>query len=163
MSKLLTVLEQPRLNARTKLELVALLNLSLADTLDLAYQTKQAHWNVKGPTCHALHLLFDQLHVQLGSTVDELSERVVALGGQALGTGHAVGRASHLEEYPLNIRQGVVDVNALIDRYGDYTHRIRRAGRKAERLGDQPTADLYTSVSRAMDQALWLLTASGDD
>ena len=50
-------------------------------------------------------------------------------------------------------------MDALVDRYGDYTSRVRHAIKKAEKLGDQDTADLYTSVSRAMDKALWMLTA----
>jgi len=86
----------------------------------------------------------------------------VALGGQALGTIRAAGSASHLEEYPLDAKQSMVHVNALIDRYSDYTSRVRQAIRSAEKLGDQDTADLYTSVSRAMDKALWMLTASQD-
>ncbi len=160
MSKHPALLEHELFNEKTSVELVAMLNQSLADTLDLAYQTKQAHWNVKGSNFYGLHLLFDQLYIQLGTTVDDLAERAVALGGQAIGTIRAAGNASHLEEYPLDAKQSMVHVNALIDRYSDYTSRVRKAIRKAEKLGDQDTADLYTSVSRAMDKALWMLTAS---
>jgi len=162
MSKHPALLEHELFNSKTSLELVALLNQSLADTLDLAYQTKQAHWNVKGPNFYGLHLLFDQLYIQLGTTVDDLAERAVALGGQAMGTIRVAGNASQLEEYPLGAKQSMVHVNALIDRYSDYTSRVRQAIRMAEKLGDQDTADLYTSVSRAMDKALWMLTASQD-
>jgi starvation-inducible DNA-binding protein len=151
--------DHPVLDAKATEELVALLNQSLADTLDLAYQTKQAHWNVKGPNFYGLHLLFDQLYVQLAGYVDEFAERAVTLGGQAIGTIRAAGEVSHLDEYPLNAKKSMVHVNALVDRYGDYTSRMRHGIRKAEKLGDRDTADLYTSVSRAMDKALWMLTA----
>lgn len=160
MSKHSVLLEHELFNEKSSVELVALLNQSLADSLDLAYQTKQAHWNVKGPNFYGLHLLFDQLYIQLGVAVDDFAERAVALGGQAVGTVRAAGNASQLEEYPLDAKESMVHVNALIDRYSDYTHRVRNAIRKAEKLGDQDTADLYTSVSRAMDKALWMLTAS---
>ena len=46
MSKHHAPLERASLDGKALEELVALLNQSLADTLDLAYQTKQAHWNV---------------------------------------------------------------------------------------------------------------------
>jgi starvation-inducible DNA-binding protein len=163
MNKHTALLENELFKEKTSLELVALLNQSLADTLDLAYQTKQAHWNVKGPNFYGLHLLFDQLYIQLGVTVDDFAERAVALGGQAIGTIRAAANASHLEEYPLEARQSAAHVTALIDRYRDYTSRVRHAISKAEKLGDQDTADLYTSVSRAMDKALWMLTASQDE
>jgi starvation-inducible DNA-binding protein len=140
-------------------ELVAQLNQSLADTLDLAYQTKQAHWNVKGYNFYGLHLLFDSLYGQLSTYVDDFAERAVTIGGQALGTIRAAGAASQLEEYPLDAMDSRIHVDALVERFGEYTSRVRQAIRKAEKLGDQDTADLYTSVSRAMDKALWMLSA----
>lgn len=159
MSKHHAPLERASLDGKALEELVALLNQSLADTLDLAYQTKQAHWNVKGPNFYGLHLLFDELHIQLSTTVDDLAERAVTLGGQAIGTIRAAGNASDLQEYPLEAKKSMVHVNALVDRYSDYTHRVRQAIRKAEKLGDQVTAELYTSICGAMDKALWMLTA----
>ncbi|HEY3271971.1 MAG TPA: DNA starvation/stationary phase protection protein Dps [Geothrix sp.] len=144
---------------KTTDELVVLLNQTLADTLDLAYQTKQAHWNVKGYNFYGLHLLFDNLYGQLTTYVDDFAERAVTIGGQALGTVRSAGRRSQLDEYPLDAQGSKVHVDALVDRYGEYTSRVRQAIRKAEKLGDQDTADLYTSVSRAMDKALWMLTA----
>jgi len=144
-------------------DLVAMLNQSLADTLDLAYQTKQAHWNVKGLNFYSLHLLFDQLYTQLATFVDDFAERAVTLGGQAQGTIRAAGAASSLSEYPLDARDSKTHVCALVERYGKYTGRIRKAIHKADHLGDQDTADLYTTVSRAMDKALWMLSSHQED
>jgi len=151
--------EHELFDSKTTGELVELLTHSLADTLDLAYQTKQAHWNVKGQNFYGLHLLFDQLYVQLSTGVDDFAERAVALGGQAFGTIRAAADASHLTEYPLDAKDSRIHVDALVDRYGEYASRIRKAIRKSAQLGDQDTADLYTSVSRAMDKALWMLRA----
>lgn len=146
-------------DAQMSASLVALLNQTLADALDLAYQTKQAHWNVKGFNFYGLHLLFDDLHAQLVIFIDQLAERVVAIGGQAMGTIRIAGKTSHLEEYPLDAHDSKAHVNALVDRFGDFGSRVRSDIAKAEKLGDKDTADLYTNVSRATDKALWLLTA----
>ena len=159
MSKHTTPPGNVMFDERTTSELVAMLNQSLADSLDLAYQTKQAHWNVKGYNFYGLHLLFDDLHGQLATYVDDFAERAVTIGGQALGTVRVAGATSELDEYPLDALDSKTHVNALVDRYGEYTSRVRHAIRTAEKLGDQDTADLYTSVSRAMDKALWMLTA----
>jgi len=140
-------------------ELVALLNQTLADTLDLAYQTKQAHWNVKGFNFYGLHLLFDELHLQLAKFVDDFAERSVAIGGQALGTIRAAVDTSGIAEYPIHATDSRAHVDALVDRFGEYASRIRHATKKAEKLGDPVTADLYISVCRAIDKALWMLTA----
>jgi starvation-inducible DNA-binding protein len=159
MSRHIILADHVMFDAKTTKDLVALLNQSLADTLDLAYQTKQAHWNVKGLNFYGLHLLFDTLYDQLSGYVDDFAERAVTMGGQALGTIRAAGSASSLAEYPLDALDSKIHVDSLVDRYGDYTGRMRKAIRKAEQLGDQDTADLYTSVSRAMDKALWMLRA----
>src|SRR5436190_14744393 len=67
-------------------ELNALLNQRLADVLDLQLQLKQAHWNVKGPHFIGLHELFDKISEEVESYSDSIAERVVQLGGIALGT-----------------------------------------------------------------------------
>ena len=159
MTKRHAVSERVMFDEKTTSELVAMLNQSLADSLDLAYQTKQAHWNVKGYNFYGLHLLFDDLYGQLAAHVDDFAERAVSIGGLALGTVRVASSTSRLDEYPLDALESRVHVDALVDRYGDYTSRVRHAIKKAEKLGDQDTADLYTSVSRAMDKALWMLTA----
>src|SRR6476620_12591424 len=72
--------------AENRAKLVSLLNQQLADTFDLMSQTKFAHWNVKGPNFYQLHKLFDELAEGLEEHVDEIAERVTALGGVATGT-----------------------------------------------------------------------------
>jgi starvation-inducible DNA-binding protein len=85
--------------------MVDLLNQHLADAVDLVYQAKQAHWNVKGPSFIALHQLFDVLLEEIEEHVDNLAERAVALGGTACGTVRVAAGRSRLAEYPLTWRQ----------------------------------------------------------
>ena len=54
--------------------------------IDLFNQTKHGHWNVRGPSFIALHELFDDVGERVEKHCDELTERVVALGGSAAGT-----------------------------------------------------------------------------
>ena len=66
------------LSAKVRGRMADLLNLRLAGAIDLYLQTKQAHWNVKGPTFIALHELFDKLGEELEDYIDDIAERVVA-------------------------------------------------------------------------------------
>src|SRR5262249_23098958 len=88
------------LSEGVRVKVIQLLNERLADCIDLQTQTKQAHWNVKGPNFIALHELFDQINGAVEEYVDELAERAVQLGGVAEGTARIVARRSSLAEYP---------------------------------------------------------------
>src|SRR5688500_12486224 len=70
----------------TRAKVCDLLNRLPAASFDLFSQTKQAHWNVKGRDFIQLHKLFDELAETLEGPIDEVAERVTALGGIAKGT-----------------------------------------------------------------------------
>ncbi len=138
---------------------INILSQTLASTLDLKTQAKQAHWNVKGLDFLQLHELFDELAGELEAYVDLVAERITALGGTALGTARIAAAASILPEYPLDIADGVAHVTALADRFAAYGQHLRRAIHQTDELGDADTADLYTEISRTIDKRLWFLEA----
>src|SRR5213594_2145149 len=111
----------------TRGQVIDLLNQRLADAIDLQLQSKQAHWNVKGPQFIALHKLFDEIYDAVQEYVDLLAERVVQLGGVAEGTGAVVAERSELPEYPLTISTGEEHVWALSSALSNFGERIRRA------------------------------------
>src|SRR6059058_239065 len=97
----------------TRGQVIDLLNQRLADAIDLQLQSKQAHWNVKGPQFIALHKLFDEIHAAADEYVDLLAERIVQLGGVAEGVTAIVAERSELPQYPINISSGEEHVWAL--------------------------------------------------
>ena len=142
-----------------RVKAIAILNQTLAATLDLKTQTKQAHWNVKGMDFYQLHELFDEMATELEEYVDMVAERVTALGGTALGTARIAASKSILSEYDLDAVSGAEHVTVLADRYGAYAKHVREAIDQTEELGDADTADLYTEISRTIDKRLWFLEA----
>jgi hypothetical protein len=86
------------LSEGTRAKVVELLNARLADCIDLQTQTKQAHWNVKGPNFIALHELFDKINEEVEDNVDDIAERAVQLGGVAEGTARMVAKRSSLAD-----------------------------------------------------------------
>jgi starvation-inducible DNA-binding protein len=144
-------------DARTKL--ISLLNQQLADTLDLMAQTKFSHWNVKGSNFIGLHKLFDELAERVEEYVDTIAERATALGGVAMGTIRQAAAMSRTSEFPAGtFRSGDV-VAALADRYAAVGKSSREAIDAANQLSDADTADLFTEVSRGIDQSLYFLEA----
>ena len=117
MPKQKTVTTHNDLDQATREQVIGLLNQQLADTFDLFSQTKQAHWNIKGPQFYQLHLLYDTLAEGVEGYVDEIAERATALGGVALGTARMAAANTRLPEYPAGPTESLESVQCLVDRY----------------------------------------------
>jgi starvation-inducible DNA-binding protein len=144
---------------QTRVQLCDLLNQRLADALDLQTQMKQAHWNVKGPNFIGLHELFDDIDEAVEEYVDLIAERVVQLGGIALGTARVAAARSRLEEYPLDIAEGSAHVTAVSKALSTFGADARKTIDEAAAFGDADTADIFTEVSRGIDKWLWFVEA----
>ncbi len=136
-----------------------LLNISLAATLDLWTQLKQAHWNVKGQNFYQLHLLFDELATTTYEFIDEIAERITALAGFAQGTARQSAQNSFLPEYPSLPISEKEHIQAVAERLAAYVKHIREGIAKTDQLDDQATNDLYIEIARAIDQKLWFVEA----
>ena len=147
------------LSAKTRTKVVAVLNARLADAIDLQFQAKQAHWNVKGPNFIALHELFDRIAGDLGGHVDDMAERITALGGTAEGTLQAVAGRSKLPVYPVDLTEGRAHLEALAGALARFGKSVRKAIDETGKVGDADTSDLFTGVSRDADKNLWLVEA----
>jgi starvation-inducible DNA-binding protein len=140
-----------------RIEAIALLNQRLADCIDLQAQSKQAHWNVKGPSFIALHKLFDEVNEAAGEYADLLAERVVQLGGVAEGTVGVVTERSTLVDYPLGLTTGAEHVAALSDALAGFGRTVRVGIEEMNELEDAASADILTEISRGVDKWLWFV------
>jgi starvation-inducible DNA-binding protein len=145
------------LDAEPRQAIVDLLNQNLATLADLFSQTKHAHWNVKGPQFWSLHKLFDELAEKVEEHVDEVAERLTALGGAAKGTMRMAAQSTKLAEFPEGIHVGIDVVKALSDAFGVAANETRNGIVRADEIGDANTADLFTQISRDLDQSLYFL------
>ncbi|RIH90605.1 DNA protection during starvation protein [Calidithermus terrae] len=138
---------------------VNLLAPYLASAVDLHWQAKQAHWNVKGPNFIGLHELFDRVAEAVDGWADLLAERVVQLGGVAEGTVQVAAGRSALPAYPLDILRWSDHVEALSSSLAAFGRLVREGIDQAGELGDQDTADLCTEISREVDKFVWFVEA----
>ena len=138
---------------------IALLNIQLANTFDLFSQTKQAHWNVKGPNFYQLHEQYDDLAAGLLVHVDAIAERVNALGGFVKGTARMAAGASELEDYAQDAVLDTANIEALAKVYAKAAESTRKAADEAEKQKDMVTNDLLIGVAHDLDKYLWFLEA----
>ena len=145
--------------ATTRVACCQILNETLAATLDLWTQLKQAHWNVKGPHFYQTHLLFDEVATTVYEYIDMIAERITALAGIANGTARQSAQNSFLPEYPTIPISHKEHLQAVADRLSVYVKHIRSGITKTADLDDQATNDLYIEIARAIDQKLWFIEA----
>lgn len=148
------------LASNTKSQIAGLLNARLADGIDLALLTKQAHWNLKGPGFIGIHTMLDTFRGDLDVHVDTVAERIAQLGGIAFGTTQTTASSSSLKPYPTDIVAVKEHLAALIERYAEAANLVREAIEASDEAGDAGTADLLTAYSRMLDKALWFLQSN---
>lgn len=147
------------LPADVRAKMIQLCNVRLADCIDLQTQTKQAHWNVRGPHFWGLHKLFDKVNEAVEEYVDLIAERAAQLGGEVEGTVRMVSTRTNLPEFPKGIHGGIDTVKALTIALSAFGKLAREAIDTADDAEDADTADMFTEVSRGIDQWLWFVEA----
>ena len=142
-----------------RLYIVQLLQQTLACTVDLRSQLKQACWNVKGHDLVLLQALFATMATELDAHTDLVAERLVVLGGVARGTVRTAATHSRLPDYPGAIMDGDAHVRALTECFASYATALRADIAHATEVEDAGSAALYTDISRGVDQRLGFLAA----
>ncbi|MDF9828115.1 starvation-inducible DNA-binding protein [Ereboglobus sp. PH5-5] len=149
--------------SKTRAFSIKALNQTLADVSDLYSQTKQAHWNVRGPYFYTLHKLFDDVAAAVEEPIDALAERIVQLGGVAEGTVRMVAKNSGLSEFKVSDKAANSDplayAKALAAQYAVCAKSVRKKVDATADAGDAGTSDLLTGVSNALDKSLWFIEA----
>ncbi|EPB7240961.1 Dps family protein [Pseudomonas aeruginosa] len=128
----------------------------LADTYTLYLKTHNFHWNVTGPMFNTLHLMFEGQYTELAVAVDDIAERIRALGFPAPGTYAAYARLSSIKE-----EEGVPEAEEMIRQLVQDEEAVVRTARSIfpllDKVSDEPTADLLTQRMQVHEKTAWML------
>lgn len=130
----------------------------LADTYTLYLQTHNFHWNVTGPFFQQLHVLFEEHYTELAVAVDDIAERIRALGILAPGTYQEFGKLSSIKEVA-----GDISAEEMIERLVDSHETVVRTAREvliiAQDADDESSASLVGDRLVVHEKTAWMLRA----
>jgi starvation-inducible DNA-binding protein len=131
----------------------------LADAYTLYLKTHNFHWNVTGPMFNALHVMFETQYTEQWAALDEIAERIRALGFNAPGSYAEFTRLTSIPEEPgLGHTAGWQDMVSQLTLGNEALCRTARAILKvADDAGDDPTVDLLTQRLQVHEKYAWML------
>lgn len=128
----------------------------LADSYTLYLKTHNYHWNVTGPMFNTLHAMFEQQYTELAQAVDEIAERMRALGEPAPGSYRAFSELTSIVEEDDSPNAETM-IARLVEGQQAVVRTARQAFPVADEAGDEPTADLLTQRMQVHEKNAWML------
>lgn len=140
----------------TSSKLTESLNQVLADSYAVMSLTHLAHWNVEGAGFFALHTAFQTQYEELFIAIDEIAERLRALGAYAIGGLHTLAKVANIEEFAAPISQESY-VAALIAAHEKLLKDAAISRDLAGAENDAETQDLMIGRITLHQKTLWML------
>ena len=138
-----------------RLAIASGLSKLLADSYTLYLQTHNFHWNVTGPMFQTLHTMFETQYTELALAVDEIAERIRALGEKAPGTYAAFSKLTSIEEKDIDNAQDMI--RALVLGQESVVRTARSLYPMIGDANDEASADLITQRINVHEKTAWML------
>lgn len=132
------------------------LRLVLADSYALLAQTHLCHWNVRGPNFFGLHAAFEEQYTELFGAIDEIAERIRALGSLAPGGLGNLAAVAGIEEVAEDSTPEQM-VKHLLKANRKLVKDLAAAREVADDEDDAETEDLMIARVQVHEKTIWML------
>ena len=137
---------------------IDLLNQDLADAYLLVIKTKKYHWDVIGPQFRTLHELWQEQYEAITLNIDEIAERMRALGGYPIGTADGFLKHASIKEHPGDLPSANEMVERLVYDHEQIIRNLRDHSHKAEEdFNDPATQDFINGLVEQHEEMAWML------
>jgi len=144
------------INEKDRREIADQVSRLLADSYTLYLKTHNFHWNVTGPMFDTLHLMFERQYTELAQAVDQIAERIRALGFPAPATYAQFAKLSAIKEEP-GVPNADTMIRLLLDGHETVVRTARSIFPVVERAQDEPTKDLLIERMQVHEKTAWML------
>jgi starvation-inducible DNA-binding protein len=146
------------INEAARKDIAAGLSRLLADTYTLYLKTHNYHWNITGPHFQSLHAMFEVHYTELAVAVDDIAERIRALGEFAPGTYASFVKLSKVTE-----EEGVPAWEDMVRNLQTAHETVVRTCREvlptAQEAGDESSVSLLSDRMVVHEKTAWMLRA----
>ncbi len=138
---------------------IANLEKVLASSYVMSLKLQNYHWNVVGENFKSLHELFGAQYEELSAAIDEIAERMRALGSKVEGTFENFTKLSKIKGGDKNLdKKGMIQ--DLIASNEILVEALKAGIKTAQEEADEVTADIFIGRATSHEKAIWMLTAS---
>ncbi|RST76525.1 DNA starvation/stationary phase protection protein [Siminovitchia acidinfaciens] len=141
-----------------KEQLIELVNKQVANWTVLFTKLHNFHWYVKGPNFFTLHAKFEELYNEAALHVDELAERLLALGGEPVATLRESLELASVKEAEAE-KSAEQMVQATVNDFETLTAELKKGIEFADQSGDETTGDMLLSIHQSLEKHIWMLNA----
>lgn len=150
------------LKSKERADVARELSKALADSYALYLKTHGYHWNVRGPEFFSLHNLLEEQYREIWAALDDIAERIRALGELAPQSGSAFANLTSIKDGDPE-KDSSEMLKELIKDHGVVISTARAALDAADEVGDEASVDLMTQRLAAHEKAAWMLRSSLGD
>ena len=129
----------------------------LADNYVLYLKTQNFHWNVTGPLFQSLHEMFEQQYTDLATAVDEIAERIRAVGHFAPGSFTQFMEISNIKDQVEKPASAEDMVAILVKDHEQLVAGARKILEIADAEHDDVTVDFVTERMNIHEKTAWML------
>jgi len=137
-------------------QIYEVLNRQISNWMVLYVKLHNYHWYVKGPQFFTLHTKFEELYNEASLHIDELAERLLALGGEPVATMKKALEISTISEAPGNEKAEKM-VEALVEDFSQIVAELKKGMELAEQTDDETTGDMLLAIHSSLEKHLWML------
>ncbi|MEJ8545494.1 Dps family protein [Brevibacillus borstelensis] len=135
-----------------------ILNKQIANWSVLYIKLHHYHWFVNGPHFFTLHAKFEELYNEAAGYVDELAERLLAIGGKPVSTMKACLETASLEEAKGG-ESAEQMAQAVVADFQTVIRELEEGMSVAEKENDEATSDMFLEISSSLQKHVWMLQA----
>ncbi|MBD1380235.1 Dps family protein [Metabacillus arenae] len=139
-------------------QLITTVNKQVANWSVLYVKLHNYHWYVTGKDFFTLHEKFEEFYTEAATYIDDLAERMLALGGNPVGTMKEILDLSSVKEAAGNETAEQM-VQNIYDDFSMVADELKEGMDVADKVGDETTGDMLLAIHQTIEKHNWMLKA----